>query len=477
MGKNTMHWVLLLMLLLVGSPLSAQKVWQKMSVDQQYYDWYVLETALKESHAGLYHYRDSMAWEQRFEEARKFLSKERSRWELFRFYHLLIAEIRCGHTSVMDKHFFGKDSRQVKAYLPLDLYPVNGKVLARNDYCQQGNCIRKYDEILALDQHPMEEILKELLLFLPSDGYNTTFPLEILKREFNRYLFLAYGAKESYQLLYKNAQGDTLSLQIPTVDNSLVRVNDPRQFDFDRPSLARIFFQQNLALLQPPVPLSRDAEYLRKVDVFFEKIHQLNIEHLIIDLRDNPGGLSQEWVAAYLTDSSYQYVRNRFQGSPHPSFSEYIKGKFNRNYLTVKLFGIFNRGVDQEAYLSVVPREPRFGGHLYVLVNGMTFSAASNLASNLKEKSGALVVGTESGGGYRYCNSGNLLLELPYSKFRITINPIGFDNLPLKTYPADGVLPDIPLPEDERWDRPVDLQLIYLIKMIENLPKSEKKPY
>ncbi len=477
MAKNTVHWVFLLLLLLGGYPLSAQKVWEKMSVDKQLYDWVVLETALKESHAGLYHYRDSLAWEQRFAQARKFLSKERSRWELFRFYHLLTAEIRCGHTIVIDKHFYGKDSRDVKAYLPLELYPVNGKIRAKTEYCQQGQCIRKYDEILALDQHPMEEVLKDLLPFLPADGHNTSFPLGILKREFNRYLFLAYGKRDRYTLTYKTAQGDTLELEVPTVDNSKANISNFSGSEFERPSEARILLQQNIALLQPPFPLSRNAEYIKKVDVFFEKIHQLDIQHLVIDLRNNLGGLPQEWLAAYLIDSSYVYSFNNYRGSAFPSFTGYIKEKFNRNFLSVSLFGLFNRAYFEDAYLSVEPREPQFRGQLYVLVNGMTFSAASNLASNLKEKSGALIIGTETGGGYRFCNSGNLMLELPYSKFRITINPVGFDNLPNKIYPTDGVIPDVYLPEDERWDREVDLQLIYLIKMIENLPNLVNKPY
>lgn len=469
MRRLPLLFILPLFFLWAADTVTAQKAYKKLSTAKQLQDFAIFKTALLESHAGLYAYNDSVEFERKFERMEEQLGESRTLLDLYALYAKIISEIQCGHTSIHHKKLFYSYSRNLNAYLPFEIYPVNNKVLVKQSFCPDRDCPRKYDRILAIDRQPVSELLEELFRYIPSDGNNTTFKLEACKRDFNKLLFLHKGERSSYSVTFVNQFNDTITSIIETV--SPPKKADKKNYDFtQRSELIKFLPEQGIAILTPPAPLPRDRFYFSQLQDFFTVLTDYEVENLIIDLRNNLGGLSQDLLASFLADSNYVYVENSMKGSGAPSYKEYIKGKLSLNFLTLKMFSLMapagNLGANT---IYVKAREKKYKGRVFVLTNGLTFSAASNLASNLKEKSGAIIVGKETGGGYRYCNSGNLVLQLPYSKFRITINPIKFDNQPRNKYYNDGVMPHLEIPEDEKFDREEDLQLLFLIKMIQNL--------
>lgn len=98
----------------------------------------------------------------------------------------------------------------------------------------------------------------------------------------------------------------------------------------------------------------------------------------------------------------------------------------------------------EERKISKPATKYHFDGNIYVLQGGLSFSAATLFASNLKGQKNVTIVGEESGGGY-YGNTAMFLptVILPNSKLRVI--------LPLYRLVIDssrqkngrGVLPDI----------------------------------
>ncbi len=93
------------------------------------------------------------------------------------------------------------------------------------------------------------------------------------------------------------------------------------------------------------------------------------------------------------------------------------------------------------------PKENVFKGQLYVLINGITFSSAGDLAADLRKTTNAIFIGEESGGLFEGPTGGNsIVIQLPHSKIVVRISPnIQMGYLYQKHPIGRGVLPDHPI--------------------------------
>ncbi len=448
----------------------SQKAFKFQKVSEQLVDFEIFAHTLLNNHIGLYRYNDSIEISRKLGILQQELNTSRTLIDLYGLYSRFISDIGCGHTIITHKKLFKSYLKDAQVILPFESYLVNKKLFVKKDYFDGDVHLSKYDQIIAIDGQPVSELLKELYEFLPSDGKNETFKAKMLNRSFSQFLLLYKGSQEKYSIAYINNEGDSLITEVFTTAQQKQKIFKffDRNNEYEIQLQKKYFPKRSIAIFRPPSPLPNDADYREAIDDFFNLIDYYKIKNLIIDLRNNLGGLPQTYLASYLTDSSYVYVKNSIKYEGTLLYGDYIKDKLNYNYFSLKFFNFFNQK-SEGTELKVEPKEHSFKGRSFVLQNGLTFSAASNFSSNLKEKSGAIILGDESGGGYKSCNSGNMVLELPYSKFRININPIYFDNLPNSAYDLDGVTPHIYLPEDEKWDNETDVQLNTIIRMIEQL--------
>jgi C-terminal processing protease CtpA/Prc len=131
----------------------------------------------------------------------------------------------------------------------------------------------------------------------------------------------------------------------------------------------------------------------------------------------------------------------------HP-YTRYIKGKFINNlaflFLTHKKddgnyhFGIWERRTYRPKHNN------HFGGDLYVLINGQTFSASTLFSHAVKGQTGITLVGEEAGGG-NYGNNGIMIpdITLPNTHLRVRLPLFRLvqNNHGIKD--GHGVMPDI----------------------------------
>ena len=196
----------------------------------------------------------------------------------------------------------------------------------------------------------------------------------------------------------------------------------------------------------------------------FKKLNQDSIQNLILDLRSNGGGLSQDYIAGFFTDSSYVYESLQYKGKTR--LNRHYCNPFNSQRLAVLTVRIASKFHKKPFEFKTKPRKNRFKGQLYILTNGMTFSAASNLTSTLKEHSDAITIGEETGGSYLRCSSGGLILKLPNSKLKLRVNPIRFDNNVKMKETKGGVAPEYLVKPDMFWDSKNDVQLKFALELI-----------
>src|SRR5690606_7155913 len=129
--------------------------------------------------------------------------------------------------------------------------------LVKNSQCFNNDCPQKYDRIIAINEQPIGDLIEELFQYIPSDGNNTTFKLEAIKRDFNELLFLHKGSKEKYIITFVNQEKDTITTEINTISPPRKRPKNEFEFDFQK-DLTQYLPDQDIAILTPPMPLPRD---------------------------------------------------------------------------------------------------------------------------------------------------------------------------------------------------------------------------
>jgi C-terminal processing protease CtpA/Prc len=183
----------------------------------------------------------------------------------------------------------------------------------------------------------------------------------------------------------------------------------------------------------------------------FRRLRKEQVEHLVIDVRNNGGGKVDNYtaLARYLKDTAFRVADSAF--ALRRNFNRY--GKYFQsnevNWLAMKLFVTGKRsGLHRFRYWENHVFRPRsrnhFDGQVYLVISGPTFSASSLFCNTMKGQSNVTLVGEETGGG-AYGNSGLMIpqITLPHTGMRVRV-PL-FRIVQYKHPPKDGrgVVPDI----------------------------------
>lgn len=181
-------------------------------------------------------------------------------------------------------------------------------------------------------------------------------------------------------------------------------------------------------------------------DSMFTALRRENIKHLIIDIRNNGGGISE------VGDELLRYI------SPVP-FVQMSKELVRLSPLTCNLTGESTNNLGYRLYEEkpesyIQPRtaeEGHFTGKVYLLTSNQTFSSASSFAWAFKECGMGLIIGEETGG--MSVSYGDVVkYELPVSKLTCYISYKRFWHLHADENDIHGTLPDIVVPANKAME-------------------------
>ncbi len=428
---------------------------------------------MEEAHPGLYRYhsRDSIAsW---FNAAEALLTHPMTELQFRRAVEPVVDRIGCGHTDL----YGSKELAKYRKKHPFRPFPVDVFVLDDKLYVRQNRStdttVRRGSEILAVNGRPTAVLLKQFYQYISSDGYNQTFKPYVLNTGlFNTYYTLAFGIDSTAQrLTMRDSTGavrtytfrtrpDIIRLRADSVEKRIIPASKPRK---PKPRATEQKEDEQRTLTFP----DRDSSVaVLKVSSFtgggqrsffrqsFRAIaNRKTIANLVVDVRGNLGGSSgsASKLVSYLIDKPFQAYTQVDANVRQVSFNRHLGWKFwrfwIRNFFTYHTpEGTFRRrGVTRQIKPTT---KNGFRGHVYVLTNGGTFSAASICTSLLKHNAAdrVTVVGRETGGGEYGCNAftspymtlpeTGVQLRLPLYKIVLAIP--GTDR-------GRGVMPDVPV--------------------------------
>jgi hypothetical protein len=430
-------------------------------------DLEIVQNSLEENHPGVYWYISKKDLDFKFDSLKSTLNDS-----LTPLQELapVVAAVKCGHTKIVypgiSLNKFQKDSVKKEGLKPLSqlYYFVDSNRL----YIESVNNIKlknslKGAEIITVDGKPASEIIKKAESLYTSDGYNRTFYKRVLEKSFDAYYYLSYGRSDSSKLTLKRADStyfyvlktikpikEEKKLSTPEEvgkkkisDKQAQKLKRENRYkgvdDFGKPLLDLKFDSvlNSTAIMTVKSFSFNNSNFRKFFKESFKELKEKNIEHLILDLRNNGGGslMACNRLFRYLYDQPHI-----FNGRAYMNHSYFHSIKYEDNTpilkaakiitlpisLITSIFLTHKDSIGKYGFLPTTafkkPLENVFQKDLIVLINGYSFSATSLLSSNLQEVKRGTFVGQESGGGYNQCTAGSIpFLNLPNTGLKLRL--------------------------------------------------------
>lgn len=431
---------------------------QSLSTEQLQQDFQIFKAALTEAHPGLYRFETPEVVQKRFAEVQASLTEPLSPQEFYQKLSPVVAGIHCGHTKfhpagIYDEahvyHYFYGTER----LFPLRMYFSDRKAYLLGSYVED-NTLAKGAEVTAINGRPMPELIDFMFRNIVADGRVESSRYLELNRYFSAYYANLIGSMDTFEVTLKTTGGETRTQSVGAVPLSAIKTWEERQSPSESATFQLQFPQEGVALMtiRAFYPTSKKDDFESFLEKSFEEIRVRKAQKLVLDLRNNEGGIDR-WgslLYSYLVSEPFRYYEELRVPSKKHSFGKYAD--FPRFYGVLKLLirkeenGGYRWTKNKNLKVQKLQPEP-FTGEVVALINGFSFSVTAEFAAVGKASGRIKFIGEETGGTYSGNNSGTfVLVTLPNSQLMVGIPMMGYYMAIPASQPADrGVLPDIPM--------------------------------
>jgi hypothetical protein len=402
--------------------------------------------------------------------------------ELYNQLNHIASAIGCGHLVLSYPKKQEKYFSKYAYALPLHIELHDSVAVAIKSYIDSAKVANAI--VRSINGEPVDSILLRMNQFLTRDGYITSA---------NSWLLETGWFNDFYLRFWPDSSTYTYGLEMLTDSGWVIKNITLPGYDYQKMKIQRYkrekptpklhlkfddYTQTAILTLESfdPKEIAQGKQNFNKfIKQAFWQIVQEQPEQLIIDLRGNEGGNSfyPEAIIGFLSNEPFRLYRNmqiRYNslasGKPIISITGIRQYKKMQKHSLPAKNG--NRELKQftERYVTNYPYG--YQGTVYVMVNGGTYSAASELACYLKQHVEAIVVGSETGGTCDPVTAGMYgLATLPNTGIAINIPLISFEkDIKQPRISGHGLMPDIPQ-HLRSTDSIPDPELEHLLEVIE----------
>lgn len=411
-----------------------------------------LQNILYTSHPGTFKYMERDAMDSLFASMKFENNENASTLELEKRVRVILNKVGCIHTSIKNTQFNFND-----AIIPFNVFAKDNSLWIKDDWADSTSMLKGY-QILSINGNTSKEMINALQNFRAADGYNMTFKYQLLNNGswFNKkyqYYFDTTSIK-SYTLVSPDL--DTIVLErnniipekkaIVKKDDHVIHIGNDLVLTFDSVHQIAILKVKSFGSIFPVIGTVINKIRYKKA---MKLIEQSGYKNLVIDLRNNLGGSGPAGNAflSFLVDEKHHYFATRNKGKILRYATPLSKFGVGFNFLMGNVFAQRMPTFKLRKSKSFVRKGKKyhFEGNLYVITNGLTVSTAAIVASTLKYKSDAIMIGEESGSGAASMNGYFYpKVKLPYSNIKMQIPQYDID-LNLMEDIGSGVQPDQPI--------------------------------
>jgi len=350
-----------------------------------------------------------------------------------RFYiKQIIAKIGCGHSDVAaSKKYTNAIKKTNRPILPVNVFVNDSNQLFIFNNLSNDSTIKPGDEILSINNHTSKQILNTIYSIYTSDGFNTTYKKQGINYDWFKYYYsFCYGFKLKYVVKIKHQDSTITNYNLAAISSSYDTLLLPKKHSIN---YIRKTKTCTYSIMQDDKPIAvidinkfKGWHWYSFVRKTFKDIKRKKIENLVIDLRDNGGGQINDGLnlLSYMIDQrlTLPFDRKANLMALNPKYKMGLASRVSPFiFFTLMPKWIVN-GRLRHYFISFPKKRNAFKGQIYVLVNGKSFSMSSVVATYLKHKANATIIGEETGGNIAGSNavlSGHI--TLPNSKIRVFI--------------------------------------------------------
>jgi hypothetical protein len=382
---------------------------------------------------GIFHSTEN--FENLYDSAFQAIDSSMSVLDFYPLLAMLLAETKEGHAYLgssddTTQYYIQGFLNNTFKFLPLNLKCLDGRVYVWANFTEENN-LERGDEILSINGQSIDSILQTMKKFTSADGDIETARKRKIFSSFGGYYYWFIEKPENFTIVFKSEnEGLIKTIKIPAKTRAeMVAIRNDKYGIPDKKEeegVLRVFekeFHKDHAYLSLK-SFNKDLMKEFKINpkklfkAFFKEIENRDIDHLIIDLRDNPGG-------------RVEYVR---------SLTPFITKEYDRTifYQTTSWKGKISK------YKFPKQHKYNFKGDIIILTNAGSFSNGSVVAWYAQEYCDATVIGEETGSRAEGFAAGSRQrLKLPNTGISLNIPRYLFTYTTNRTIRNRGVIPDI----------------------------------
>ena len=391
-------------------------------------DFQTFRSALTENHPDLYRHRSQELVDQMLDSCQMSIVGPMDVIAFGNMVRFAVSAIECGHTSgSLPGELMERYAASVPMF-PLKLWFAGDRAFV---LCSKDANAPVGSEILSIDSEPVKQIRQKLFQYLPSDGKIQTKKNATLNNDAFLFLYnFIYGEKTHFKirLTMPDGQNREVALQATHFENTQC----PAYQTADNEKPLEISLTDSTSALLTIRTFSKDRisnagqDFPAFLQNALEQIGQRKTQHLLIDLRGNGGGddVYGARLYSYLTSKPFRYF-SALQSKSKPVMTPQ----------------------DHPGLAVQQPANVSFGGKVYVLIDGRTFSTAADFCAIARSNARGIFIGEETGGGYEGNNSGGTVrANLPHSGIRVAVPTVRYSNAVTPgTERGRGIIPDYPV--------------------------------
>jgi hypothetical protein len=434
---------------------------------------------LDAAHPSINEYIPKDQWNHEYDSIYATIEKGITMREFYNKLFFLLNEIGCCHSllelpeSIRDSYYYSEL-----------FFPIPVILLEDGLYCNTDNELPPGSKILSINNVSVDKILDSLMMYSTVDGLHRESQRYIAASTFGIDYFIRFGGQSYFNVSYVDTSGNKHGriINASTLGDLYNRKSELYYYDaVDVPYSFQIDEESKMGILRVASfnndTYNQRAAFRNFLDNTFELLkYKKHITHLMIDLRENGGGKlnSCYQLFSYLTDRNFREYDSVFSRIREVPFASLISDKItpglvydvNEN-LKSEFFNVEPRGccIPDSLIEDWDPKNNRFTGKVYVVVNANVASSASYFAALVKNSGRGVIIGTEtSGGGYTGNGFEQLIYTLPRTKINVQFPYAKLIYVKEKVHDGHGVVPDYKVPDNLRFFQRNDDRQLFFIK-------------